>query len=798
MWDKLTHLILRNRIIIICLLIGFTAFMGYKASKVELSYEYVRLLPETDSAYVDFLKFKQIFGNEGNMVFFAVQDTAFFKLNKYNDWYELGNKIKTIDGVSGVISSAHCYELLKDTSKKQFVTEKILSAKLNSQLETDSISKLFHSLPFYRDFLYNDSSSVYLMIVSISKQKLDSKDRRFLIDDIKKLADDFGTKYNLNVSYSGLPFIRTAISEKVKQELFLFTILAFIVVIIVLFAFFRSVNSVVVTMTIVTVAVIWSLGTIVLLGYKITLLTGIIPPLLIVIGIPYSIYPLNKYHYEFRKHGNQAKALQRVIGRVGNAMFLSNLTTAVGFGTFIIASTEVLREFGLVASMNIFGIFILAVLIVPIFYSYLPPPREKHTKHLDNRFFEKIIGFLIAFTMNYRKTIYFGAVIFFLLSIWGLLLLKSTGYVVDDIPKHDVVYRDLKFFEKHFKGVIPLEIAIDTKKKNGAVKVSNFNKIEKLQIALQKYPELSRPISFNELVKFAKQSFYNGKEKHYKIPSEQEKNFIMPYIPQKEGEDKYLKSFLDSSRQVMRVSIQMADIGTTKMEKMDQIIRAEVDSIFPSSDYGKIITGTSIMYYKGTEYLISNLIQSVALAIFIISLIMAWMFRSFRMIVISLIPNVLPLLMTGALMGFSNIPIKPSTILVFSIAFGISVDNTLHFLSKYRQELKINNWNIALAVQKSLKEVGLSMIYTSIILFFGFGIFVASNFGGTVALGLLISFTLIVAALANLLLLPSFLMTMERVMTMRTLASEPFLQIYDEEDDIDVDELEIVSITKVE
>lgn len=790
MWDKITHIILRNRTVIISILVLFTLFMGYKASKVELSYEYVRLLPETDTAFLDYKKFKKIFGEEGNMIFLGVNDSNFFTLENYNDWYELGNKIKKIEGVTGVVSVAHSYTLLKDTAARKFITAKIPEKKLCSQTELDSISTLIKSLPFYKNILYNDDHA-YIMLISIDKKKMDSKYRTVLIDDIKQLGDYYGQDHNIDIHYSGLPFVRTAISEKVKQELYLFTILAFIVVIIVLFIFFRTLNAVIVTMSIVTISVIWALGTVVLLGYKITILTGIVPPLLIVIGIPYSIYPLNKYHAEYKKHGSKIRALQRVIGRVGNAMFLSNLTTAVGFGTFIIASTEVLREFGLVASLNIFGIFILAVLIIPIVYSFLPPPKEKHTKHLDNKLFKKVVEKLISVSFNYRKTVYITTIVVIAIAIYGLTKMTKTGYVVDDIPKHDVVYTDLKFFEKNFNGIIPLEIAINTKKPNGAIKISTLKKVEKLTEKFSQYPELSRALSFTELVKFARQAFYNGKEKHYKIPTEQEKNFIMPYVPNDESNNNYTKSFLDSARQIIRISVQMEDVGTTRMEELDKIVHAEVDSIFPREDYDRIITGTSIMYYKGTQYLISNLVQSVGLAILLIALFMAWMFKSFRMILVSLVPNIIPLITTAAIMGFFDIPIKPSTILVFSIAFGISVDNTLHFLSKYRQELKLNNWDISLAVTKSLKEVGISMIYTSIILFFGFGIFIASNFGGTVALGLLISITLIIAMLANLILLPAFLMSVERAMTMKSLESEPFFQIYDEEEDIDVDELQI-------
>ncbi|MFW6043639.1 MAG: MMPL family transporter, partial [Marinilabiliaceae bacterium] len=252
----------------------------------------------------------------------------------------------------------------------------------------------------------------------------------------------------------------------------------------------------------------------------------------------------------------------------------------------------------------------------------------------------------------------------------------------------------------------------------------------------------------------------------------------------------FVSSFVDSTRQRARVSFRMEDVGTTRMKSLNQDIRAVTDSIFPSKDYETSVTGSSIVFFKGTDYLVRNLFLSLGLAVLLIAFFMAWMFRSVRMVIVSLLPNLLPLITTAALMGFFGIPIKPSTILVFSIAFGISVDDTIHFLAKYRQELSETNWSIRAATVLALKETGRSMIYTSVILFFGFGIFTVSGFGGTVALGALVAFTLLVALFANLILLPSLLLGLERLITNESF-KEPMLTIYDEEEDIDHDELKI-------
>jgi predicted RND superfamily exporter protein len=218
------------------------------------------------------------------------------------------------------------------------------------------------------------------------------------------------------------------------------------------------------------------------------------------------------------------------------------------------------------------------------------------------------------------------------------------------------------------------------------------------------------------------------------------------------------------------------------MQGIEEDIQAQITKLFPADRYKLTITGKAYLFQKGTTYLVNNLVLSLSLAIVLISLFMAYMFRSFRMIIISLIPNLLPLLITAGLMGYMGIPIKPSTILVFSIAFGISVDDTIHFLAKYRQELIANRWRIKKSVFAALRETGVSMFYTSIVLFFGFSVFITSNFGGTVALGALISATLLLAMMANLLLLPCLLLSLERSIANKQVLKEPNFKIIPEED----------------
>jgi uncharacterized protein len=790
MFEKVSSFILRYRYFLLFAVIGFTVFMGIQARKVEMSYANAKLLPNKDIASVDYDKFLKTFGQEGNLIVIGTTDDKIFEKDNFNRWSKLCADLKTITGVEGLLSVPNAYQLIKNSEKKKFDLIRIFPDTITSQTELDSLANVFKSIPLYRNYLYNDSTHAHLIALTMNKDKMVSKIREDLVETIKEKCIAFEKESGLEIHYSGLPYIHVMNSILIKKEIYLFTALALAICLIVLFLFFRSFKAMIFPALVVLTGVITALGTLTIFNYKITVLTGMIPPLLIVIGIPNSIFMLNKYHNEYKIHQNKIKALKRVIEKIGNAIFLSNLTTAIGFATFITTSSEILKHFGIIASINILLLFVLSIILIPIIFSFLPPPEERHMKHLQRRTISNIIEKLVVLSQQHRKAVYLAILCLLIISGIGISKMKTTGYMLDDVPEDAPIFVDLKFFEKNFDGLMPLEIIIDTKKPNGILQTSTLKKIEELDNRLHNYSELSSSVSIVNVVKMAKQAFYNGDENYYSLPNSTERNFIMSYVTNAQGDLSLAESFIDSSKQVSRVSIRMKDVGTKRMNELYDIFIKEVHEIFPSDNYDIIVTGSSIVFFRGNQYLVGNLFGSIALAIFLISLFMAAMFNSSRMVLMSLIPNIIPLLAAAAIMGFAGISIKASTLLVFSISFGISVDNTIHFLAKYRQELNATNWNIRKSVIRAIRESGVSMIYTSTVLFFGFGIFSISEFGGIQAMGTLVSLTLLIALLSNLVLLPSLLIGMERIITTKSF-HEPLLQIYNEEEDINLDQLEI-------
>jgi hypothetical protein len=456
---------------------------------------------------------------------------------------------------------------------------------------------------------------------------------------------------------------------------------------------------------------------------------------------------------------------------------MTNITTASGFATFVFVKSNLLREFGILASINIISIFILALLIIPIIYSFMPLPKKKHLNHLERKWIENVVDWMEKTVRDRRISIYFATVIIIILGIIGVYKIRVSGSLIEDMPKSKDFYKDIKFFEKEFGGIMPLEILIDTKKEKGVMKLSVLKKMEKINETIESFPELSKPISVTNLVKYSKQAYYKGNPKYYQLPTNQEQSYIFSYTKNSNSDAGMLKSFVDSTGRYARITTFMKDIGTDKMDIIQERLKGVIGKNFPKEKFNVSITGKALVFIKGTNYLITNLVFSLSLAIILIAIFMAWMFRSPQMILISLLPNILPLLITASLMGFLGIPIKPSTILVFSIAFGISVDDTIHFLAKYRQELIANQWRIKPSVYAALRETGVSMFYTSIVLFFGFLTFTLSSFGGTIALGGLVSITLLLAMVSNLLLLPSLLLTFENKIANQKVFKEPKIKI---------------------
>jgi predicted RND superfamily exporter protein len=768
MWKSLAKFVLKFRLPLLIILAALTGLMAYFASRVTISYEFAKAIPTDNPKYQQYLSFREKFGEDGNLLVIGIQTDKFFDLNTFNAFNKLTHDLKEIPHVDDALSVSSAINLIKDTATQKLTSVPIFSKTITSQQELDSSKNIFLSLPFYKTLLYNPDSSAYLIGVRVNKEALASALRTEIVNNIIAKANEFTAATKIETHLSGLPLIKTLVADRIKKEMKWFLLGSLALSAFILLIFFRSLSTMILSLTVVITGVIWSFGILFLFGYKITILTALIPPLIVVIGVPNCIYFLNKYHSTYKASNNKEQSLIDMVSKMGVVTLFCNLSAAIGFAVFALTKSAVLKEFGAVAGISIMMIFVISFILLPGVLSYIKPPKKSQIKYLDNPWLTGLLLRVEQWVFHHKKIIYGATVIILAVSIMGVLKLKSEAFMVEDLPETDKIYSDLKFFEKDFKGVLPLEIVVDTKKRyglSGAKALPILAKIDSLSQYISAQKEMARPLSIAEGIKFIKQAFYDGDSTNYSLPNSFDAAFVGEYLKPKSDTSsdknsmtKLLTSFIDTAKQSTRISINMADVGTVRLPEILNGIKTRADQLFDTAKYNVQFTGSSITFLEGSKFIVDGLKQSILWAFLLIALCMLYLFKSIRILFCSLIPNVIPLIVTAGIMGWIGIRLKPSTVLIFSVALGIAIDVTIRFLVNYKQELPEHNNDVIKTVSETIKHTGLSILYTSMVLIVGFVIFCFSGFGGTQALGWLTSLTLLVATLTNLVLLPVLLL----------------------------------------
>jgi predicted RND superfamily exporter protein len=868
MWNKIANIILKNRFLILGIITLVTVYYGYHAATgLKMENKYGIVLPKDSPTTKNYNDFKDKFGEDGGTFVLAIQNDSLYTKDKFLKWKELGDSILQFNGVLSVVSEATLFTIHNNKEENKFEVRRIFSDINYQEKSIETIEKEIKNNPLYNNMLYNDSSNASLMMIKIDERFLSDRVKSKVVLEIQKLALTYEKDLG-KFHYAGLPYLRVIIAKRIQSEMMIFIGLSMLVTSILMYFFFRSFRAVLICMTVVGISVIWAMGTIATMGYGVSPMMALIPPLMIVIGIPNCIYLYNKYHQEYRDHGNRMKALTRVVSKTGIAMFLTNVTTALGFITFLFTSSEKFYEFGMISTINIMLCYVVSLCLIPIFASFLKNPPERHLKHLDRKLAVGLLEKLVYLTAHKRPLIYIVTIVITAVAAFGMVDMKVTGNLTGDIPPNDPIVKDIKFIESNFGGAIPFEVMIDYKEKGRLFGKNTLNKVEEVQTMLANDPLFAKSISIVDFTKVINMAYYDNNPDRYTIISKRDRLRLSKYIENfnvtNSNSTFSLKELVDTTNFILRVRTQMKDIGSYEVADEVAIIRNKIDSIMnpdkkdierlyakinagknefidslfenhsniynaltaeiaqENSDlqyqfdndsekiksyyskpyfkeklrksidqeyYGVILTGTSVVVSEGTQYLLMNLLSSILFAVISIAILMSMLFSSFKMVMISMIPNIIPMIITAGIMGWFNIPLKPSTLIIFSIALGITVDNTIHFLARYRQELKMKKWDLKECVAISIRETGLSIIYTSVILFFGFIVFVFSDFGGTQALGYLSAVTYFVALFTNLIVLPALLLTLDRKLTTKSF-EEPYFDVYSEENDLDWTDLQ--------
>ncbi len=769
MWFSIAKWILKKRVFCLIILGIFTIIMGYEASKVQLSYDYNNVIPASNPKFKDYENFKKLFGDDGNDMIIGVESDQLFTLPIFNKAITLQKELQHIPGVIGVFSFIDAVHLSVDTQQR-FVATALLNHTFTSQDSLNHARAIFQNDIFYRNRIYNPETHAYIYLIQLNADSINSGARTLLIDRISKAGASFTKETGIAVHESGFPYIRTTMANRIAVEMRWFLTSSILLSALALLLFFRSFSTMVISLTVVIIGVIWCIGFLVICGYKITLLSALIPPLVIVIGIPNCIYFLNKYHTSYKHLNNQKEALIAMIGKMGIITLFCNIAAAIGFAVFAFTQSSLLKEFGVVAGLTIFSLFFISLLFLPSVLSFLPIPKTRHLNYLHNRYLEKTLERIEKWCFQHMRWILSIAIVCVVISLLGTFKLKSEGFIVDDFPKKDPVYVDLLWFQNNFKGILPLEVLIDTKRKNGITRsLALFQNINDFSDSINAMPMMSIPTSFVNGLKFARQAYYQGDTTSYSVPNTFDMIFLAPYLNQRSAQthngnsmSKMMNSFIDSNKQIIRITTNMKDVGSAVLPSILQHISKKANQIFDTSKYQITYTGSCITFLEGINFIIKGLVDSIVWAFVLIAICMLYLFKSFRILICSLIPNMIPLLMTAGIMGWMGIALKPSTVLIFSVALGIAIDITIRFLVNYKQEQESYQYNTKKVLSQTIRHTGVSILYTSFVLIAGFFIFCFSSFGGTRSLGWLTSLTLLFSTITNLILLPVLLLLIEK------------------------------------
>jgi predicted RND superfamily exporter protein len=782
MLNFIFNCLLKYKNYILISIIFFLFYAAYQSTKhLKIGNQINKLLPVDHQASIFYRDFQNKFGEDGNNLFISIpRDLLFSDVKHFNNWEMLRRNIELETVISSeeqinpfevIISETNLKKLVINEKEKIFDLESFSNTPPLSTEELNNIRNEINTYPFYKGLIYSDTSrnkqehEISLIFIQVKNDVMNSDLRGNLIERIEEKVRVFKKEYP-ETKLSGLGFIRMDIKNKIKKEINIFISLSILIMSFILFFFFKSWRILSLCLTVVGMSVLFGIGIITELGYELTGIMGLLPSLLIAISIPNCIYYINFLQSMQIKYKDQKKALKETFIHLVKISFITNATTALGFFVFISTKNQVLSEFGIATGLSILMLFLISNIILTLGFYQMSEIKIEENRIL-NKFIDSILHYISSFQKKNNWKIYSLFFVLLIISFIGISKIESTASFTDDLSEKDEIKKEFRYFEKHFLGVIPIDIYIQSKKKIN--KESDFQKIDSLQSELAKNHLISRSLSVVDLTKYLRQAFYDGNPEDYKIIKNKEKIFFDEYIQntknkfttnenqiQKNKTKNIVYFFIDSSQTKTRISMNIKDLNSKEIKEITKYIQQKIDDIYPEKTLQNIqLTGSSILNLLGTDYLTENLIFSLLLSILMISLIVFNLFKSYKITLISIIPNLIPLFFTAGLMGYLGIPIKPSTLLIFSIVFGISIDDSIHFLSKYKLEiLSRNNLN---PIQETIKKTGKSMITTSIILFFGFIIFTVSNFGSTSILGILISFTIIIALISNLTILPYLL-----------------------------------------
>lgn len=726
-------------------------FLGYSSSKLEFDYDFEKFFPQEDNDLVFYEDYREKFENDNDFILLGfTNETGVFDQQFLQKIQGFTVKLRELPHLREVISPLEMKFVEVSPAGFGFSQRPFFHIDDTSRYTNDR-ERIEKSIEPVTEMVNLDNNSLIMVIKN--KQLIDKDDSDELARALQEIIDQEGFK---EVHVMGKIMGQQVYVSVMKVEFITFASISIFVLIIFLIIAYRALWGILIPMATVLLAVVGSLGFMQLSGTPLNMMTTLLPVIMLVVGMSDVVHLVSKYLEEIRYGRTKTVAIKNMLKKVGVATLLTSLTTSLGFVTLIGVGMQPIQDFGIFTAVGVLMAFILSILFIPSIFLNIKKPKITDSTKVQNAWERGLGKFFLKLCRNQKAVLVFYSIIT-VVCIIGASRIKFDYFLMQDLGEDQPLMQDLRYFQKQFGGIRPFELAIIPAEGKQVNDYDVILEIEKLEKYLKEEYGVNQIISPTVPFKFANKTLRSGRDDYYKIP-DNEKRFNYLKRQMETFEDRAeLQQIISADKKLGRLFGRMVDPGSGAMLGKNDKLKAFYDANINSSVLGYKLTGTPVIIDEAGRHVSENIVIGLLFAFVLIGISMAILFKSIKMGFISLVPNMFPILLTAGYIGFAGIALNMSTAIVFTIAFGIAVDDTIHFLSRFKQEMGQGRTNL-FALRRTFISTGKAIIITSIILLGGFGSLIFSNFLSTFYIGLFVCMTLVFAVITDLTLLPMMLL----------------------------------------
>lgn len=734
-----------SSLLVLTIIAILTALSVFYASRLRFDYNFDNFFPKGDPDLAYYFSYRDKFGNDNDYLLIGLDNGGSLFDRQF---------LQKVDTLARFMQQQpHVESVLSPTTVKSPIIEQFgyfeipyLHPDEPERYTQDSIL-IYQSRELVGTLFSEDATAVSLFVQTsddLGKEPGDS-----LISAMYGEIERLGLREH---HVAGKVLAQSVFIEKMKIELAIFMSASILLVILFLWIAFRTAWGVLVPLVVVLLSVIWSLGVMGLFNKPIDVMTVLLPTIMFVVGMSDVIHIMSRYITEIGQGATKIQALRVTIREVGMATLLTSLTTSVGFLTLLTTSIVPIQEFGVYTAIGIFLAFVLAFTVLPAILLLIKRPNPRRARRTDLSW-PMLLRRVYTFVLRRPYPILYTSMGIVLISLIGISMIKVDTTLLEDLGDDDPIIKDFQYFEEKFSGVRPFELHLIAGPDKSMYDLEVLQEVDQLETYLYQTYGLNFITSPATVVRAIHRAQNGGLPDYYTLPASQREMKQVQRRLAAFSKRSELRAVVTADQREGRLAGKMTDVGSVRAAELNDSLRAFIDQRINPELLQTRITGSAVMLDKNNDYVVSNMLQGLLIAFLVVALLVGLIFRSLRMVLISLVPNIIPLLMIGGIMGFLGINMTVSVSIIFTIAFGIAVDDTIHFLGKLKVELRKGK-SLPYAIKTTIISAGKAIIITSCILVAGFLTLVLSSFDATFYVGVFVSLTLVFAVVADLLLLP--------------------------------------------